>query len=88
MTTGSLLSKAGYKVLILEQHDVAGGATHTFTEKGFTFDVGIHYIGERMTSTLSPCRKLFDVISDGCVNARVYVSVRVRVRVSQQTKSP
>mmetsp|Transcript_24746 Transcript_24746/g.66756 ORF Transcript_24746/g.66756 Transcript_24746/m.66756 type:complete len:452 (+) Transcript_24746:317-1672(+) len=65
MTTAALLAKAGHKVLVLEQHDVAGGATHTFTEKGFEFDVGIHYIGERMTSNLSICRRLFEVISDG-----------------------
>lgn len=65
MTTASLLAKVGHKVLVLEQHDVAGGATHTFTEKGFEFDVGIHYIGERMTTNLSPCRRMFEVISDG-----------------------
>ncbi|XP_077069321.1 all-trans-retinol 13,14-reductase [Siphateles boraxobius] len=41
-----LLAKVGKKVLVLEQHDRAGGCCHTFTEKGFEFDVGIHYIGE------------------------------------------
>ncbi|KAK3553196.1 hypothetical protein QTP86_031776 [Hemibagrus guttatus] len=40
-----LLTKVGKKVLVLEQHDRAGGCCHTFTEKGFEFDVGIHYIG-------------------------------------------
>nr|XP_039261191.1 all-trans-retinol 13,14-reductase-like isoform X2 [Styela clava] len=33
------LSRAGKKVLVLEQHDRAGGSTHTFEEKGFEFDV-------------------------------------------------
>ena len=35
-----LLAKVGKKVLVLEQHDRAGGCCHTFTEKGFEFDVG------------------------------------------------
>ena len=30
----------------MEQHDRAGGCTHAFAEKGYEFDVGIHYIGE------------------------------------------
>lgn len=37
---GVLLAKVGKKVLVLEQHDRAGGCCHTFTEKGFEFDVG------------------------------------------------
>ncbi|XP_028842455.1 all-trans-retinol 13,14-reductase [Denticeps clupeoides] len=40
-----LLAKVGKRVLVLEQHDRAGGCCHTFTEKGFEFDAGIHYIG-------------------------------------------
>lgn len=35
-----LLAKVGKKVLVLEQHDRAGGCCHTFKEKGFEFDVG------------------------------------------------
>lgn len=35
-----LLARVGKKVLVLEQHDRAGGCCHTFTEKGFEFDVG------------------------------------------------
>ncbi|XP_064109904.1 all-trans-retinol 13,14-reductase-like [Macrobrachium nipponense] len=34
------------EVLVLEQHDQAGGCCHTFIDKGYEFDVGIHYIGE------------------------------------------
>mmetsp|Transcript_42205 Transcript_42205/g.99039 ORF Transcript_42205/g.99039 Transcript_42205/m.99039 type:complete len:588 (+) Transcript_42205:114-1877(+) len=43
---GALLSKAGRKVLVLEQHYVAGGCTHTFKDKGFEFDTGVHYLGQ------------------------------------------
>lgn len=35
-----LLAKVGKKVLVLEQHDRAGGCCHTFREKGYEFDVG------------------------------------------------
>ena len=45
LTTAALLSKAGMKVLVLEQHYVAGGCTHTFEDKGYEFETGIHYVG-------------------------------------------
>lgn len=41
LTTAALLSRAGKKVLVLEQHDQCGGCCHSFTEKGFEFDTGI-----------------------------------------------
>lgn len=46
LTTASLLAQEGQKVLVLEQHYVAGGACHTFDRKGFRFATGIHYVGE------------------------------------------
>lgn len=65
LTTASLLARAGYKVVVLEQHDVAGGATHVFEEKGFAFDVGVHYVGEKLGDKWSGARRLFDVVTDG-----------------------
>ncbi|PFX24730.1 all-trans-retinol 13,14-reductase-like [Stylophora pistillata] len=46
LTSAALLAKAGRKVLVLEQHDQAGGCCHSFVDKGYEFDPGIHYIGE------------------------------------------
>ncbi|XP_012934886.1 all-trans-retinol 13,14-reductase [Aplysia californica] len=46
LSAGALLSRAGKRVLVLEQHDQAGGCCHSFVEKGFEFDTGIHYVGE------------------------------------------
>jgi len=46
LTAAALLAKRGQRVLVLEQHDVAGGCTHTFEEKGFEFDTGLHYVGD------------------------------------------
>lgn len=58
-----LLAKVGKKVLVLEQHNRAGGCCHTFTEKGFEFDVGIHYIGELLHHR--PFRCMLDQMSNG-----------------------
>ncbi|CAG5128421.1 unnamed protein product, partial [Candidula unifasciata] len=46
LSAGVLLTFAGLKVLVLEQHDQAGGCCHSFVEKGFEFDTGIHYVGD------------------------------------------
>lgn len=39
------LSKAGQKVLVLEQHDVPGGWCHSFYLNGHRYTPGVHYIG-------------------------------------------
>ncbi|CAL1172912.1 unnamed protein product [Cladocopium goreaui] len=40
------LTKCGYKVLVLEQHYIAGGCCHAFSQNGVEFTPGIHYIGD------------------------------------------
>ncbi|CAK6980312.1 all-trans-retinol 13%2C14-reductase-like [Scomber scombrus] len=63
LSAAALLSKAGKRVLVLEQHDQAGGCTHTFENKGFEFDVGIHYLGQlHENSLLKVC---LDQITEG-----------------------
>ncbi len=39
------LSRAGQRVLVLEQHDVPGGWCHSFYLNGYRFTPGVHYIG-------------------------------------------
>jgi len=63
LTTAAIMAKAGKKVLVLEQHDQAGGCCHTFIDKNYEFDVGIHYIGEMGRQTLN--KTLLDQISEG-----------------------
>jgi all-trans-retinol 13,14-reductase len=46
MTTAAILAKLGRRVLVLEQHYVPGGFTHTFKRKRWTWDVGVHAVGE------------------------------------------
>ena len=62
LTVAAILAKVGKQVLVLEQHDQAGGCCHTFVDKGFEFDVGIHYIGEMAEGTVS--RLLVDQLSN------------------------
>ncbi|MEE6510882.1 hypothetical protein FKM82_031226 [Ascaphus truei] len=59
----ALLAKAGKRVLVLEQLGKLGGCCHTFNEKGYEFDVGIHYIGQ--LNELSPLRVMIDQLTDG-----------------------
>ncbi len=63
LTTAALMAKVGKKVLVLEQHDQAGGCCHTFIDKGYEFDVGIHYIGKMRQGDLN--KTLLDQICDG-----------------------
>ena len=46
MTAAAMLASLGRRVLVLEQHYVPGGFTHTFRRKGWRWDVGVHAVGE------------------------------------------
>lgn len=65
LTAAAILARAGKKVLVLEQHDQAGGNCHTYVDQGFEFDTGIHYVGEMAPGMFS--RMLFDELSDGAI---------------------
>lgn len=45
LTAAIILSRAGQKVLVLEQHDVPGGWCHSFYLNGHRFTPGVHYVG-------------------------------------------
>jgi all-trans-retinol 13,14-reductase len=64
MGTAATLAKLGRKVLVLEQHYVPGGFTHTFRRKGYTWDVGVHIVGETSQRSL-PGRILSDLTGGG-----------------------
>jgi all-trans-retinol 13,14-reductase len=46
LACAAALAKSGRRVLLLEQHWLAGGLTQTFSREGFTWDVGLHYVGD------------------------------------------
>ena len=66
LTTASLLTRlAGKRVLVLERHFKLGGFTHSFQRKQFSWDPGLHYIGQMGAG--SQLRDLFDLVTDGGV---------------------
>lgn len=46
LTAAVALANLGQKVLVLEQHYLPGGWTHTFALNGFRFSPGVHYVGQ------------------------------------------
>ena len=63
LTTAALLSDLGWKVAVFEQHYTAGGYTHSYERNGYEWDVGVHYIGDMGTTTMS--RRFMDYLSGG-----------------------
>ncbi|XP_069809257.1 all-trans-retinol 13,14-reductase-like [Dendropsophus ebraccatus] len=63
LSAASALAKAGKRVLVLEQHDQAGGSCHTFQEHGYEFDVGLHYVGQMHEGGMF--RVIMDQLTDG-----------------------
>lgn len=53
MVAAALLAKLGKRVLVLEQHYVPGGFTHTFRRKAWSWDVGVHAVGEVTRHSMS-----------------------------------
>ncbi|XP_077108665.1 all-trans-retinol 13,14-reductase-like [Ranitomeya variabilis] len=63
LSAAAALAKAGKRVLVLEQHDQAGGSCHTFQEHGYEFDVGLHYVGQMHEGGM--LRVIMDQLTDG-----------------------
>jgi all-trans-retinol 13,14-reductase len=65
LTAAALLSKhASRKVLVLERHYTAGGYTHSFRRPGYSWDVGVHYVGD-LQDPASGLRAAFDYLTEG-----------------------
>lgn len=64
LSAAAILARAGKKVLVLEKHFILGGYTHFFSRQGYTWDVGLHYVGQvHIAGTV--LNKVFRYISDG-----------------------
>ena len=57
------LSNVGKKVLVLEQHYLPGGWTHSFSLEGHKFSPGVHYIGQMQKG--GAARELFEGLGVG-----------------------
>ena len=73
MTTAAALSRMGHAVLLLEQAQVIGGLTHTFSRNGFKWDVGLHYCGSFGRD--QPAGRILDWLSGGAIEFRSYGTV-------------
>jgi len=78
LACAAALTKAGRHVLVLEQHSVAGGLTQTFSRNGYTWDVGVHYLGQMAPG--GKARRVLDWLSDSAIDfasvGPVYDTVR------------
>ncbi|QSR89200.1 NAD(P)/FAD-dependent oxidoreductase [Methylacidiphilum caldifontis] len=54
LTAAALLARRGKKVLVLDQHTVAGGNATIFSRPGYEFDIGLHYLGGCHSGGLIP----------------------------------
>jgi phytoene dehydrogenase-like protein len=67
LTTASLLAQLEHRrVLLLERHFKLGGYTQTFRRAGFTFDPGLHYVGDMQPG--SQTRRFMDLVTGGGVD--------------------
>jgi phytoene dehydrogenase-like protein len=67
LTAACLLAKVRKeKVLVLEQHNIVGGFTHTFRRGKFEWDTGLHYVGNMGESDFP--RKVMDFVTEGRVS--------------------
>ena len=64
MAAAVCLSKAGQKVLVLEQHYTAGGFSHSYSRNGYEWDVGVHYVGD-VGNPKTMAGSLFGYLTDG-----------------------
>ncbi len=64
LTTASLLAQVGRKrVLLLERHFKPGGFTHSFRRDKYEWDVGVHYVGQMQTGSMT--RRFMDLVTRG-----------------------
>lgn len=65
LSCGTILSKEGMSVCVLEQHKVAGGCLQSFKRKGCILDSGIHYVGSMAEGqTMHQYLKYFGILND------------------------
>jgi len=55
----ALLARYGYKVVVCESHDIAGGAGHAFERQGFQFDSGPSFhAGLSIKPSINPLKQV------------------------------
>jgi all-trans-retinol 13,14-reductase len=64
-TSANLLAQSGQRVLVLEQHSVTGGCTHSFREENCEWDTGLHYTAMAMSQKTARPGAIMDFMSGG-----------------------
>jgi phytoene dehydrogenase-like protein len=62
-TAAVALARTGLRVLVLEQHYLPGGWTHSFSLEGYRFSPGVHYLGDLLAG--QSMRRLFEGLGMG-----------------------
>ena len=63
LACGSILSREGMNVCVLEQHRIVGGCFQSFRRGSYTLDTGIHYVGSMEEGqTMNQYFKYFGVL--------------------------
>lgn len=63
LACAAALSKIKHRVLVLEQDTTAGGLTKMFSRNGWSWDVGMHYLGDLGEDGMA--RRLYAWLTDG-----------------------
>lgn len=64
LSAASILAQQNKRILLLEQHNVIGGATQAYSRNGYRWTVGMHYIGD-VGSPQTAGWKLFNYVTGG-----------------------
>ncbi|MCC5640197.1 NAD(P)/FAD-dependent oxidoreductase [Nostoc sp. CHAB 5844] len=65
LCAAALLARYGKRVIVCESHTIAGGAAHSFKQRGFEFDSGpSFYCGLSGTHSLNPVKQVLDVLGE------------------------
>jgi all-trans-retinol 13,14-reductase len=64
-TCANLLAQSGQRVLLLEQHAVTGGCTHSFRQQGCEWDTGLHYASKAMSKNTARPGAIMDFMTEG-----------------------
>ena len=83
MTAASVLARYGQRVLLLEQNNIVGGLTQSYSRNGYTWNTGLHYIGD-VDSPTKFTRRLFDYLTDGEVEWAPLPSVYNRMVIADR----